>query len=571
MIGLGKISFSILIFLAFSFLNSILPVTAFKPGSYVDYNFVVKEATFPKFCANRTVLAVNGIFPGPEIRVHRGQNVRVKVQNSASYGITIHWHGIRQFRNPWSDGPENITQCKIAASKSFTYEVIITDEMGTIWWHAHSDWSRATVHGAFIVLPSPFEYKSPYPSNIPDHTLIFASWYNADLKGISDLISLNGTPPGAPDGYILNGYPGDQFNCSGVPEKTFNLTVQRGKTYLLHIVNAAMHEAQYFRVANHSLTVVARDGSLVSRFSTDYILLFPGQTMDVLLKADQNQKAYYMAFHYFDDSSADINKNYTTGFLVYSNPIVKVVNATLPTLPATDNATIAIDFTSKLKSLYKKTAKQVPRGKVTRINMVVRTDTSACTDTTVCASTTKQSASINRVSFATPKSTSALQAYYKNTAGVYNTTFPRYPPANYANTTDLATQGTEVIEVEYGTPVEIVFQAVNVGPGGAHPMHLHGYSFYQVGMGNGTFDNTTDPATYNLSDPPEVNTVAVFGGGWTAIRFFATNPGVWFMHCHFESHASWGMATVIIVKNGARSNVYDAILGPPAGGLPSCG
>ena len=56
-------------------------------------------------------------------------------------------------------------------------------------------------------------------------------------------------------------------------------------------------------------------------------------------------------------------------------------------------------------------------------------------------------------------------------------------------------------------------------------MHLHGYAFYAVGRGFGNFDESKDPATYNLVDPPRQNTVSVPAGGWAAIRFKATNPG----------------------------------------------
>lgn len=561
-------SFLVLVFLAFSCLSlQQLPVDG---ANTKDYYFVVKETTLSIFCANRTVLTVNGSFPGPQIRATRGQKVRVKVQNDGDYGVTIHWHGIKQPRNPWVDGPENITQCPISPKNNFTYEIILSDEIGTLWWHAHSDWSRATVHGAFIILPHANETDSPLlRKKFPEKTLVFASWYNSDLKAISDLINLNGTAPGSSDGYTINGFPGDQFNCSGVAEKTYNITVQRGKTYLLRIVNAAMHEAQYFGIANHTLTVVARDGALVSQFSSDYVLLFPGQTMDVELKADQNQSAYYMAFHYFDDSKVPINENYTTGFVVYSDPIVEIVNKTLPTLPDTTNATIAINFTKQLRSLYNKTETQVPQGNVTRIYLTVRVDSLPCNDSSVCTSTTKSAASLNRLSFASPSNTSILQAYNGKVSGVYTTDYPRYPPSNYANTTDTATQGTKVIELEYGEAVEIVYQAVDFGPAGSHPMHIHGYSFYQVGIGNGTFDNSTDPATYNLNDPPELNTPSVFGSGWIALRFFANNPGVWFMHCHFESHVSWGMSTTFIVKNGPTNDT--TMMGPPAGGMPSCG
>ena len=40
------------------------------------------------------------------------------------------------------------------------------------------------------------------------------------------------------------------------------------------------------------------------------------------------------------------------------------------------------------------------------------------------------------------------------------------------------------------------------------------------------------------------------------------------MHCHLERHASWGMAGVLIVKNGEKE--AEKMNGPPSGGMPKC-
>ena len=75
-------------------------------------------------------------------------------------------------RNPWSDGPEYITQCPIKPGGNFTQEINLSTEEGTLWWHAHSDWSRATVHGAIKIFPA---NKTSYPFKKPDgdQTVIF--------------------------------------------------------------------------------------------------------------------------------------------------------------------------------------------------------------------------------------------------------------------------------------------------------------------------------------------------------------------------------------------------------------
>lgn len=62
-------------------------------------------------------------------------------------------HGIRQMRTGWADGPEFVTQCPIRPGESYTYRFTIQGQEGTLWWHAHSSWLRATVYGALIIHP----------------------------------------------------------------------------------------------------------------------------------------------------------------------------------------------------------------------------------------------------------------------------------------------------------------------------------------------------------------------------------------------------------------------------------
>ncbi|RVW69562.1 Retrovirus-related Pol polyprotein from transposon RE2 [Vitis vinifera] len=151
-----------------------------------------------------------------------------------------------------------------------------------------------------------------------------------------------------------------------------------------------------------------------------------------------------------------------------------------------------------------------------------------------------------------------LMAYYRYVDIFY---FPNDPPSSYNYTeqdlpinTALPMKGTKVKVLEYNETVERVFQGTNVlDDSEAHPMHLHGHSFYVIGTGIGNFDEETDPKGYNLVDPPLVNTVEVPQEGWPTIRFMANNPGVRFMHCHYDRHLSWGMDFAFIVKNGDTS------------------
>ena len=71
-------------------------------------------------------------------------------------------HGVFQKLSAWADGPEYVTQCPICPGQSYSYKFKITKQEGTLWWHAHVSWLRATVHGALIIHPR-FGRLYPFP------------------------------------------------------------------------------------------------------------------------------------------------------------------------------------------------------------------------------------------------------------------------------------------------------------------------------------------------------------------------------------------------------------------------
>jgi laccase len=93
-------------------------------------------------------------------------NMVMKIEQCCCYR-----HGILQPRNPWSDGPEYVTQCPIQPGTNFTYELVLSTEEGTVWWHAHSDWTRASVHGVIVILPA-VGTTFPFPEPDEDEVIV---------------------------------------------------------------------------------------------------------------------------------------------------------------------------------------------------------------------------------------------------------------------------------------------------------------------------------------------------------------------------------------------------------------
>ncbi|CAL5400256.1 unnamed protein product [Camellia sinensis] len=111
----------------------------------------------------------------------------VSLSGFASLHRSAHRHGVKQPRNPWSDGPEYITQCHIKPGTNYTYKVIFSDEEGTLWWHAHSDWTLSSVrtlssvHGAIVILPVEGT-TYPFPEPDEEQIIVLGSWFTFDLN-----------------------------------------------------------------------------------------------------------------------------------------------------------------------------------------------------------------------------------------------------------------------------------------------------------------------------------------------------------------------------------------------------
>jgi FtsP/CotA-like multicopper oxidase with cupredoxin domain len=86
---------------------------------------------------SRSVLAINGQYPGPLIRMNRGDRLLVNLTNNLPNATSLHWHGLFQNGTNWMDGTTGVTQCPVPPGRSFSYNFTVPSQFGTYWWHAH--------------------------------------------------------------------------------------------------------------------------------------------------------------------------------------------------------------------------------------------------------------------------------------------------------------------------------------------------------------------------------------------------------------------------------------------------
>ncbi|XP_068644516.1 laccase-7-like [Aristolochia californica] len=557
---------------SFFLLLCALLLSSMASAAVVKHTFHVRNHTVKALCKEQVVVAVNKKFPGPTIHVHEGDTLVVDVFNDSPHNLTIHWHGVFQLLTGWADGTSYVTQCPIRPGNKYTYKFKITGQEGTLWWHAHFSFLRATVYGALVIRPRnsrPYPFPKPY-REVP---ILLGEWWDTDVVEMERKSTASGGGSNVSDAYTINGKPGRLYSCA---KDTFKMKVIPGKTYLLRIINAALNTPFFFKLAGHKFIVVGVDASYTNPYHTDVVVVAPGQTTDVLLTADQSPASYYMAaYPYVTSPLAPYDNTTTVGIVQYENfSSSKPIMPVMP--PATDTPTAHKFFTNITGLSRRRGYNPVPQHVDERMFITIGGGLDQCPPNVQCGApgNTRFAASMNNISFQLPSSLSMLEAHFRGVRGIFTHDFPDNPPLvyDYTNATAAAAfvateKGTRLKKLAYNANVEIVLQNTAVLSTENHPMHLHGFNFFVLAQGLGNFNRETDEKTFNLVNPQERNTIAVPVGGWAVLRFKANNPGVWLIHCHVEIHFPWGLAAAFVVENG---NTPASTLPPPPADLPQC-
>ncbi|CAN0901908.1 L-ascorbate oxidase [Linum grandiflorum] len=384
-------------------------------------------------------------------------------------------------------------------------------------YHGHYGMQRsAGLNGMIVVSPrigpvEPFSYDH-------DRSMLLTDWYHAStFEQAAGLSSVPFVFVGEPQSLLINGR--GKYNCSQVAPAAngstsvcnptnpscnpFTLTVVPGKTYRIRIGSLTSLSTLSFQIEGHKMTVVEADGNYVEPFETASLYVYSGETYSVLVKADQPPTR-----NYWITTSVVARKPSTPQGIAILNYYPNHPRRRPHTLPPAGpqwNDTVSRLEQSRAFKARKGYVHEPPR-EPDRVIQLLNTQNKV---------NGKFKWALNNLSLTLP-TTPYLVAFKRNLKGVFD---QNPPPDKNANT--MTPNNSE-----------------------AHPWHLHGHDFWVLGYGEGKYDPTRDKERYNLVDPVMKNTVPLHPYGWTAIRFRANNPGVWFFHCHIESHFFMGMAVV---------------------------
>jgi len=297
---------------------------------------------------NVHTLAFNDQIPGPELRVKKGDKVRVVFKNKTELNHTIHWHGMHV---PWRmDGVPYVTQMPVMPGQEFIYE-FSAEPYGTHFYHCH--WGtvlhmQAGMFGSIIMeeRDDPIKKKFPYSR---EYTLIYSAHdvnfmrneLNVMLERMKERMYLmkegrfdkerfalfdnieefeeavrNGYKPP----YLVNRRAPSELpeaNWFTVNGKSYpytpNLFIKKGESIRVRLINAG-NEEHYLHLHGHDFWLVCDDGLPVPQpRQMNTLRLSPGKTLDIIVEG-KNRGIW--TFHDHDTRRVTNNGLYPGGNLL---------------------------------------------------------------------------------------------------------------------------------------------------------------------------------------------------------------------------------------------------------------
>lgn len=480
------------------------------------YDFNISRGVIAPDGYEKSVILVNGQFPGPLIEANWGDYIEVKVHNNIleepQEGTAIHWHGFLQTETPWQDGTPGVSQCPIAPGKSLTYN-FRAELYGSSWYHSH--YSAQYSGGLFgpIVVYGPSNAKY----DVDLGPIMVNDWWHEDyFTTVEEIMAPGFQGRTYSDNNLINGRM--NFDCSTVDEgdtaKCTNnaglsmFQFQSGKTHRLRFINSASEGVERISIDGHIMTVIANDFVEIQPYDAKVVTLGVGQRVDVIVKADGDPKsAYWLRSNLTSCSNA---KQPSALAAIYYDQAPD--NTAVPTSTPWDVPDPGDCANDDLNLTVPYFPIALPEPSWTQ-NMDIGTFRNASGNFLW-----KFGGVTARVDFNDP---TLLQ--------IKNNDLQFEPEMNVMN---------------FGTNSSIRFIVNNPTPG-YHPMHAHGLNMYIISEGPGNYDGKTSVRPEN---PMRRDVQAVRPFGHVVVQMDASNPGIWPFHCHIAWHASGGFFSQMVFQ-----------------------
>ncbi len=436
-----------------------------------------------------TTWTYDGVLPGREIRVRRGDVIEARLVNKLPAATTIHWHGLAVPNAV--DGVPGVTQAAVSPGNGFTYRFTASTP-GTYWFHPHTGTQLDRGLYAPLIVEDPDE-PAAY-----DHewTVVLDDWIDGTGYTPSQLLRLlrrgmgamnmggggsgsqgSGGMGGSGTGgqgrassdpllmgaasTLLGGDAGDisypYYLVNGrVATAPHTFRARPGQRARIRLINAGGDTAFRVALGGHRMLVTHTDGYPVTPVETDALLIGMGERYDVTVDLGDGV---------FPLTALAEGKDATGCALVRTRPGAAPAASARPDELA---------------------------GRVLGYGQLQPTSAVALPATA-------------------PDEVHTLDL----TGGMM-----RYDWGINGRPFNPRTR----VPIREGQRIRITFRNRTTM---FHPMHIHGHTFQISGSG------------------PRKDTVNVLPGQAVTCDFNADNPGQWMTHCHNVYHAEAGMMTIL--------------------------
>jgi len=257
--------------------------------------------------------SINGMIPGPLLRLKEGQDVVLRVTNNLDEVTSLHWHGLLV---PFDmDGVPGFSYDGIEPGETFTYR-FRARQSGTYWYHSHSGGQEQRgVYAPIIIDPAgadPVEFDR-------EHVLVLSDWtdeeprevlrnlkgngayYNYGKRTVPDFLRDLFDNPGATirDRDMWGRMRMDPTDIADVTGATYTFLLngqtaeqnwtalfREGERVRLRIINAAAMTYFDLKIPGLTMTVVQADGQDVEPVMVEELQIAVAETYDVIVEPE---------------------------------------------------------------------------------------------------------------------------------------------------------------------------------------------------------------------------------------------------------------------------------------------
>lgn len=456
--------------------STVLPLIQNKPSPFLNY----------------AVQYAGKSYQNPTIRIQRGKQFKLRLQNDLNEPTIIHWHGLHV---PGAmDGHPRTT---IAAGAHYDYNFTVSNRSGMYWYHTHAhnrtaEQAYSGLAGVFMVededeltLRNALRLESGV-TELP--LLIQDKQFNADGALVYD-----GNPM-----QQMMGQLGDTILVNLTPQARLDIANRLYRFRILNGSNSRIYKLAFIhRGKMLPYAIIGTDAGLLDQpYAAQQVFLAPGERVDVLFDASQLRTGDEVLLK-------------SLAFEAMNHQMMGGMGGGMGGMMGGmggSSLALGAEFGIMKFAVTRKTA-AAPAMPPRKLSTIARINTRGASVRTITLTMQGMRWLINGESFR----------------------MDRYPIVSQSNTTEL-------------------WDIRNAAMSMPHPMHIHGFSFQVISRRNspGQVRALAQDASGRLiTDLGWKDTILVWPGETVRIAIDFTNPyqadQIYLFHCHNLEHEDQGM------------------------------